>query len=98
MDVHFDVPWIRSIDGYRGFIKEKYPQTTPLCSNAIFILNEFLLFFKPGGSKVSSGSENAINIVAKLLHVEAAGLKMALTTRLMSQVKQLGAAVSGDIK
>ena len=47
---------------------------------------------------MASKSGNTINIVAKLLGVEAAGLKMALTTRLMSQVKQLGALGTGDIK
>ena len=51
-----------------------------------------------GGSKVSGKSENVVNTVAKLLQVEAAGLKQALTTRLMSQVKQRGAMKAGDIK
>lgn len=47
---------------------------------------------------MTSKSENAVNMVAKLLQVEAAGLKVALTARLMSQVKQLGALGSSDIK
>ena len=60
--------------------------------------NQLKILHVTGGSKVASKSENTINIVAKLLGVEAAGLKMALTTRLMSQVKQLGALGTGDIK
>jgi hypothetical protein len=51
-----------------------------------------------GGSKVTGKSEGAVNVVAKLLQVNAAALKMAMTTRLMSQVKQLGALGTGDIK
>ena len=51
-----------------------------------------------GGSKVASKSESSVNMVAKLLQVDAGALKMALTTRLMSQVKQLGALGTGDIK
>ena len=51
-----------------------------------------------GGSKVSSKSEGSVNMTAKLLQVDAAALKMALTTRLMSQVKQLGALGTGNIK
>ena len=47
---------------------------------------------------MASQSEGSVNIIAKLLQVDAAALKMALTTRLMSQVKQLGALGTGSIK
>ena len=57
-----------------------------------------IFWLSVGGSKVASKSESSVNMVAKLLQVDAGVLKMALTTRLMSQVKQLGALGTGDIK
>ncbi|XP_028414571.1 unconventional myosin-VI-like isoform X2 [Dendronephthya gigantea] len=53
---------------------------------------------KKGGSKVTKKSEGAVSTVAKLLQVDDGALKTALTARLMSQVKQLGALGTGDIK
>lgn len=42
--------------------------------------------------------DNSVQFVAKLLKVDPSALKMALTTRLMSQVKQLGGLNASDIK
>ncbi|XP_046847293.1 LOW QUALITY PROTEIN: unconventional myosin-VI-like [Xenia sp. Carnegie-2017] len=53
---------------------------------------------KQGGCKVCNKCDNSVQFVAKLLKVDPSALKMALTTRLMSQVKQLGGLNASAIK